>query len=172
MKQLLLPLLFIASLAACSDMVETRISSAGQAGASSANFSYDAEQPKTPELRSAYDQVLAGLDIRGYKKVEAGALNLQVSLSSRPAQLAVATGGVTLSSAKKKKAFQSCQDQEYRLLVILTQIADGTEIYRGSAAEHHCKMPIVDVLPVLVNAALADVGQPRGSYSVMRKAKD
>lgn len=172
MKQHLLPLLLLASLAGCSNVVETRISSSGQAGVSPASFSYDTELPKTAELQAAYDQVATGLAAKGLGKAETGALNLQVSLSSRPAQLALATGSGTLSPAKNKKALQSCQDKEYRLLVILTQITDGSEIYRGSAAEYHCNMPMADALPTLVNAALADVGQPRGSYAVMRKAKD
>jgi hypothetical protein len=130
------------------------------------------EMPKTAELLSAYAQVVAGLETRGYSKVESGAQKLEVSLSSRPAQLSLATGSETLSPAKKERPSQGCQNSEYRLLVILTQIADGSEIYRGSAAEHHCKIPIADALPTLVSAALADIGQPRGSYAVMRKVKD
>jgi hypothetical protein len=172
MKQHLLPLLLLASLAGCSNAVETRVSSSGQAGVSPASFSYDMEQPKTVELQAAYYQVVTGLAAKGFGKAKPGALNLQVSLSSRPAQLTLATGSGTLSPAKKKKALQSCQDKEYRLLIILTQIADGSEIYRGSAAEYHCNMPMADAVPTLVNAALVDVGQPRGSYAVMRKAKD
>lgn len=86
--------------------------------------------------------------------------------------LGTAAGPGSLSPAKRKKPLQSCEDREYRVGVTLTRVADGALAYQGSAAEHHCNMPLAEALPGLVDAALADFGNPRGAYSVMREGRD
>lgn len=99
---------------------------------------------------------------------------MQVTVDSRDAALSVggAAGLTDLAAAKKQKPLQSCKDKEYRFGVTLTRVADGAEIYRGRAAEYHCKMTLVEALPKLVDAALADVGAPRGAYTLSRKGVD
>ena len=173
MKQHILPLLLIASLAGCSNTVETRITSSGQSNLTPTSLLFDAvAQPA--ELTAAYKMVAEALGKKGFAVAENGAVHLQVTLSSRPAQLAIGTGPTAnnLSPAKQKKALQSCADKEYRLVVILTQIADGTEIYRGSAAEYHCNLTLAETTQPLVTAALADLGNPRGAHITKRDSKD
>jgi hypothetical protein len=51
-------------------------------------------------------------------------------------------------------------------------VGDGSEIYRGRAAEYHCRVAVADALPTLVNAALTDFGKPRGNYVVARKGRE
>jgi hypothetical protein len=91
-------------------------------------------------------------------------------VDSRDAALAVGSvsGPQSLSPAKRRKPFQSCADKEFRVGITLTRIADGTELYRSRVAEYHCNLPLADALPDLVDAALADLGQPRGRYSTLR----
>ena len=173
MKQHILPLLLIASLAGCSNMVETRVTSSGQSNLTPKSLLYNAAvQPA--ELTTAYNMVAEALGQKGFAVADNGVVHLQVTLSSRPAQLAIGTGPTAnnLSPAKQKKALQSCADKEYRLAVILTQIADGTEIYRGSAAEYHCNLTLTEATQPLVAAALADLGNPRGAYIIKRNSKD
>jgi hypothetical protein len=160
-------------LASCSPSVETRISSAGTAFAP-AGFALAANSPETPELRYAQSLVSETLVSRGFKAVDAAPLNLEVTMSVRPAALALgtSTGPDSLAKAKRKKPLQSCEDREYRIGVALTRIGDGALLYRGTAAEYHCNMPLAQALPALIDAALADLGKPRGDYAVVRKAQD
>lgn len=126
----------------------------------------------SPELRSAYTLVVKNMAQKGFAIAKQARLHAEITLDARDAALALASSAGNLSAPKRRKALQSCNDREYRIGVTLTRVADGAEIYRGRAAEYHCKMTIVEALPTLVDAALADLGQPRGSYAVMRKAKD
>jgi hypothetical protein len=54
----------------------------------------------------------------------------------------------------------------------MTRISDGAELFKGRAAEYHCKMTAEEAMPALVDAALADLGKPRGSYVLKRAARD
>lgn len=172
MSRRILPLFLAIAVAGCSNIVETRVSSGGVADLTPTTLSYDKDISKTPELKSAYDNVIQRLSQRGFKIADAGDAHLELSIASRPAALAVSAGNDSISSAKKRKALQSCADKEYRLLVVLTRISDGEELYRGSAAEYHCNMPLSDALPHLIDTALADLSAPRGNYILSRRAKD
>lgn len=148
------------SLAACVGPIETRVESSGETGVRPATF-------QTGEAASAdaLPLVTAALSGRGYRSDAAGSLSLQVTVSDRPAELALQSGDTTLSPARGKKR---CAKREYRLGITLTRMSDGAAIYRGHAAEFHCKLKLAEVLPVLVESALADLGAPRGAYIVKR----
>lgn len=155
--------LFIAlslSLAACAGPIETRIENSGVAPVAPATFQFDPEA-----YADAKALVGPALEQRGFKLVEAGALNVQVTVAERSAQLALQEGKAILSPAAGKKL---CAEREYRLGITLTRISDGLTIYRANAAEFHCKETLAEVLPVLVNSALTDLGAPRGQYVVKR----
>lgn len=126
------------------------------------------------ELRSAYAMVSENLAKKGFGVAEEAPLHLEITVDQRDASLALGSnnGSESLSAAKRKKPLQSCHDTEYRLGVTLTRIADGEEIYRGRVAEYHCRMSLAEAMPVLVDAALADLGKPRGSYAVLRNAQE
>lgn len=159
------PFVFAISLflAACTGPIETRVDSSGLAASQPAIFVVDPDA--TGLVAGAQAKVAMALIERGYRAEPAGALNLQVTISDRPASLALQSGARTLSPSVGKKR---CAKREYRLGLTLTRIADGAEIYRSSAAEFHCKLPIEDVLGNLASAALADLGAPRGSYTLKR----
>lgn len=148
------------SLAACVGPIETRIDSSGETGARLTSF--QADEAAAVE---ALPLVTAALTERGYRSDASGSLSLQVTVSDRPADLALKSGEAMLSPAKGKKR---CAKREYRLGVVLTRLSDGVEIYRAHAAEFHCKLTLTEVLPVLVKSALADLGAPRGAYVVNR----
>jgi hypothetical protein len=147
-------------LAACAGPIETRIDSKGLSPFEPATFQMDADAPPLPA-----SLVTAVLEQRGFRTADAAALNVQVTLSDRPAILALQEGKVVISPAAQK---QRCADREYRVGVTLTRIADGATIYRGTAAEFHCKQSVDQALPMLVSAAIADLGSPKGAYAVKR----
>lgn len=160
---------------ACGAGVETRISSSGTTPTEPGTYMVTLPVVGTPsDLSAANQRVAEKLSAKGFAVSETAALHLEVTLDARDAALALgsAAGPQSLSTAKRKKPLQSCKDMEYRLGVTLTRVADGAEIYRGRAAEYHCRMTVAEALPALVDSALADLGQPRGSYTVMRSAKD
>lgn len=109
---------------------------------------------------------------KGFELAKEAKLHAEITLDARDASLALGSGTEKLSVPKRRKPLQRCNDREYRFGITLTRVTDGMEIYRGRAAEYHCKMTIAEALPTLVDAALADLGQPRGSYALVRKAKD
>ena len=174
MKQRLTVLLTALLITACSTNVETRVSSSGINSPKPDQYMISTFAEASPELRNAYTLVARNMEQNGFALAKAAPLNLEITLDARDAALALGStdGPDALSPAKRKKPMQSCEDKEYRLGVTLTRVADGAEVYKSRAAEYHCKMPMAEALPVLVGAALADFGKPRGSYVVKRKAKD
>ena len=172
-RRLIVPLVAILS-TGCSQVVETRISSIGQPVLSAASFSLSQNMTRTPELLSAQKLVADSLVARGYTLADNGALHLEVTLAERTAALALgtATGPSSLAQAKRNKPLQNCEDREYRIGIAFTRVADGSLVYKGSAAEYHCNLPLADAIPELVKAALADLGNPRGSYAANRTGRD
>ena len=173
MRYLVVPLTAML-IAGCSQAVETRITSKGQPALVAGAFSLSENKSQTAELLAAQKLVTDALLSRGYAVAENGTLHLEVSLSERPAELSLGTaaGPASLAIAKRKKPLQSCKDREYRIGVALTRVTDGALVYQASAAEYHCNQPLAEVLPELVKAALADLGNPRGTYSVRRTGRD
>lgn len=160
--------------AGCSGNLETRVASSGAQSPRPEAYMISTVDETSTELRTAYKLVAATMAQKGFPLAKEAAFHLEITLDARPAILALGgkDGASSLSPAKKKKPLQSCEDREYRLGVTLTKVSDGTEIYRGRAAEYHCKVPVTDALPTLVGAALADFGSPRGSYATLRKGRE
>ncbi len=150
-------------LAACVGPIETRVDSVGVDHFPEEIIMLDAGN--LVENQQAKSLVIAALEEMSFAVRPEGGLLLQVTASQRPADLSVFNGKAELSSAAGKKR---CATKEYRLGVALTRVSDGTEIYRAHAAEFHCKQTFEAVLPMLVEAALKDIGAPRGSYTVKR----
>ena len=165
---------FAALSGGCSSNVETRVSSSGVLIAAPEQYMISTVAETSPELRTAYKLVAATMAKQGFTIAKNAPLHLEITLDARPAALSVGgkEGPESVSPAKKKKMLQSCEDREYRIGVTLTRVSDGSETYRGRAAEFHCNVDVVDALPVLVSAALADLGRPRGSYAITRKGRE
>lgn len=164
--------IFLLGLSACAGPIETRVASTGAGLVASATVLQE-DPPISPVAAQARASVIRTLSDRGYAETPDGELQLHVAVAERDAAIAVKTlstdGESHIAPAKPKKPLQSCADREMRLVVTLTRITDGTEIYRGTAAEYHCKAQMQDVLPLLVSAALADLSKPKGSYKVTRQ---
>ena len=170
MKILLLPLTAGLILSACVKKVDTRISSSGLQNPSPASFILIApEKTSSASYDIAQAEVKKRLALKGYSASDTGALYLQIGIASRPASLSLKQGESEIAKASGKKTSKRCPLKEYRLTVALTQISDGAEIYRSSAGEYHCKQSLEQVLPILADAALADIGAPRGVYSTKRE---
>jgi hypothetical protein len=172
MKQLALPFMMLA-LAACAGPVETRIDNTGQAGAVIGTYVLaETGEAESPELLQARKLVADRLAVKGLTASDTGTYHLEVTVSSRSAVLGLKQEDRSLSGPKPKKPFQNCKDSEYRFGIALTRIVDGAEMYRGSAAEYHCRAGLEQTLPTLVNAALADLGAPKGQYVLKRKGRE
>jgi hypothetical protein len=154
---------------ACSKSVETRVSSAGISNFQASNFQVAIPDPSAaPELQLAYRLISEKLAEKGMKVSDDGALQLEVGISARPANIGIKQPGKTLAAPGKIKSSRACMHQEYRLSAVLTRIADGAEQFRGSASETHCKQGLSTILPLLADKAMADLGSPRGEYVLKR----
>lgn len=174
MKAILSLPLVLLLLPACSGTVETRINGAGPGIAVSPQtyfMSSDAKVAST-ELRQAQIAVGEKLTALGYSTMSDGALHVEVTLSKRPAILALKTGNDQLAPAKTKKPLQRCEDQEYRIGVAITRIKDGINLYRSSASEYHCHISLSEAVPYLVAAVMTDLSAPKGSYAVKRAGRE
>lgn len=161
----------ILGLSACAGPIETRVVSSGEG--LRAPFSILREdQPKSETAALARTLVIDRLAGSGYQQSDSGGLQLQVAFAERDATIAVRTkSGETVhdvAAVKPRKPLQSCADRELRLTVTLTRIADGVELYRGSAAEYHCKARPDEIIPALVEASLDDLSSPKGAYRTTR----
>lgn len=174
MKQCIALIGGCALLTGCSTSIETRVSSNGVSSPTAEAYMISTVAETSPELRSAYKLVAAAMAQNGFTLAKEAPLHLEITLDARPSTLSLGgkEGPASLSPAKRKKPLQSCEDQEFRFGVTVTKVGDGSEIYRGRAAEYHCKVEMADALPTLVNAALADFGKPRGYYILTRKGRE
>lgn len=157
-------------ISACSSGIETRVQSAGVTTLESQTYAVAATEYESADLKIAHDLVEGALTSRGFARADTAPLHLQVTVDSRDASLAVGStaGPQSLSPAKRRKPLQSCADKEFRVGITLTRMADGSEMYRSRVSEYHCRLPLAEALPIMINAALADLGKPRGSYSILR----
>jgi hypothetical protein len=168
----ILLLLCVAALGGCTRYAETRISSTGIIGVENNGFILaPLDGAGAPEIGIARDRVVALLNEKGFRQNDAGPYYLEVGVAARPAEIAILETRSPPASAKPKRSSKKCQIQEYRIAVALTRIADGAELYRGSAAEYRCKPDLAAIVPLLVtqalaDQALADFGNPRGVYVV------
>ena len=160
--RLVAPLLFLL-VTACIGPIETRVDSRGTAGAQPVSFAADPDVLGPAEATQKL--VAQALAAKGYRTADVADVSLHVTLSDRPADLSLHSGPAVLAPTSGK---MRCAKREYRLGVTLTKIADGSLYYQSHAAEFHCKLTVEQVLPALVDAALKDIGAPRGSYTVKR----
>jgi len=154
-------------LSSCGGPIETRISSTGPGVAMPTSILAEKIEAAAPNA-VARDMVVAKLEEKGFTLGDTGALQLHVAVSERDAAISVATDKSEISKAKQRRPLQSCADKEYRLAVALSRISDGALLYRGSAAEYHCKATLAQAMPTLVALALADLAAPKGDYALTR----
>ena len=172
MKLWAIPLTAALALSACVKKVETRINSSGAQDAATGSYIWIApEKTESRILKLAQGLVAERLKAKGLNSSQDGKYYLEVGVASRPASLALSQSGGTLAAASTKRSSRNCQWNEYRISITLNRISDGQALYRSSAGEFHCKQSFAQILPVLVNAALADYGNPRGAYAVKRKLR-
>lgn len=164
-------------LAGCSQKIETRISSSGDAAFVMKAFS-SAPADASATAGLARNAVLLSLKDRGVSEDSNASVRLHVTFAALPATLkllpdagakAVPVGSVTHAQPPRKSA--KCDPVEYRLGVTFSNIADGAVLYRGSAAEFHCRGHESKLVSILAAAALKDMGAPRGTYAVNRVVK-
>jgi hypothetical protein len=168
----------LAMLSACTPSVITRVDSKGTVGnpaVAPGNFIVIRPAKTTPsaEWNAAQDAVIATLSAKGFAASDPATYTVEITLSSRPANLALAVesekGAEIVAPSNGKRSSKVCVNNDYRLTIGISRIADGALIYQGSAAETHCKEALLAITPVLVRSAMADFGAPKGSYSVQRK---
>lgn len=175
MKRTCVPFILLALLvSACVQTIDTRVTSMGAPTATPEAFMISTTDETPEALRRAYPLVTKRMAAKGYSIAKDAPLHVQVTVDARDAALALGNsdGVSALSASKARKPLQSCADKEYRVGITLTRVADGAELYRGRAAEYHCKMTLADSLPALVDAALLDLGAPRGAYIITRRGID
>ena len=160
--RLVAPLLFLL-VSACIGPIETRVDSRGLSEAQLVSFAVDPDV--MGPAAEAQKQVGQALLAKGYRAAEIADVSLHVTVSDRPAVLSLHSGPAVLAPSSGKKR---CAKREYRVGVTLTKIADGSQLYQSHAAEFHCKLTVEQVVPALVDAALKDLGSPRGSYITKR----
>jgi hypothetical protein len=157
-------------LAGCVHHVETRTNSTGEAGIRPATYVLvSPEKINSAELTKAQEFVSKKLFEKGFSPSSSGEYYLQVGVASRLSTLSVITANSTLADIEKKRLGPKCQSNEYRVVIALTKISNGQQVYNGSAAEYHCKQSLNDAVPALVDAALADLGMPRGFVKTKRR---
>jgi hypothetical protein len=159
------PLVFLI-VSACVGPIETRVDSRGLNEAQPVSILADTDVAvASSEAHRVVEQALFAKGFRAASESPKADVSLHVTLSDRPADLSLNAGSEVLAPPSGKKR---CAKREYRLGLTLTKIADGAIIYKSHAAEFHCKQTVQQALPALVDAALRDIGAPRGAYIVKR----
>lgn len=170
MRKLLL-IAIMATLSACQQTVDTNIASSGTGLNSAGAIGMD-------ETASALDadlvrKVTEKLAQLGYHTGETPAYHLDIAASQGPVAAkvieATAKTGSKAARPKPRPWFRKCTPTLYRFSVVLTDVRDGSLIYRGDASEEHCQAGDRMVFPYLADAALEDLKSPR-SARVQKRA--
>lgn len=165
-------LAFASLLAGCAHHTETRTNSVGMVNPEPGFYQLIApEKIVSPDLVKAQGLVTQKLASRGFSASVNGLYYLQVGTAERPSSISITKTGEAKLSTKKTIFKPKCMPKEYRVVIALTKISDGQNIYYSSASEDHCKQSFDDVLPTLVDAALADLGKPRGAVTTKRRLR-
>jgi hypothetical protein len=178
MKRFAALILSVTAMSACTPSVETHVNSiGGMAGNPLRAYSMADIEDASPELLLAQRLVAEQLAAQNYVPSSAPIINVEVTLAQRTASLGLSTGSTLVSPAVKKKASAKCANLDVRLGVTITRLSDGKQSYRASASEVHCNPALKDVLPVLVEATLADLSKAYASggdaraYVIKRKLR-
>ena len=173
-----LPWILIGAMAtaSCAGPIETRVQTHQvETSAKLKQFTLSPmDAPENRDLVMARNMVAKSLIAKGYEAVPDAPILVHVALSIRPADISVVGGDKTTShsiaEAKPRKRFQSCKDQEHRLVITLFDQARGAKLYAGSAAEYHCKGTIAQSAPILIDTALSglDSGQTDAAQSMIQ----
>lgn len=158
-SRLLMGTTIVALVSACTSPVKMRIQTTAPTLLSK-NATYVVSMPEgvalpfQEEAERLLETRLARFDLsRTVDEVNAK-YSASLAIAVRPVQLTYTVGDIR-TETKRKRLFQSCDDQEYLVNIILTHIVDGSVAYRGRAAEYRCKVELTEVLPELLDAALS-----------------
>lgn len=159
--------------AGCVRPVETRVSSIGENALAESSYFWG-NRVNSEAGDGATQLIESRLASKGLAKGETAPLRLDATFAALPASLKLQIGNgskspVGTAQAKPPRSSRKCEPFEYRLGLSFFRLEDGAIYYRSSAAEYHCKGDEAAILPLLVDAALSDMGKPRGDYSVLRK---
>ena len=167
-------LIFTFMLAGCVTPIETVVSTAGLNEGVGGNFVVpDPESKRDADVEFAQAAVIRKLAASGLHNAPDAAYRLEVTFAALPADLMVRVGDTASGTPPPKRRkgprkSKHCDPVDYRLGVLMSRIMDGATLYRSSAREYHCRGEQAAFIDQMVNAALADLGNPRGDYMVER----
>jgi len=166
-------------LAGCSGPIATRVNSVTNAAAATEAQLYhfvDTQDQNNALYQEAKGLVKLALAERGLKEESKSSLIATLTLSSRPASVALSSGQADkkkiIANSKSQQLFQNCDDQEHRLGILLLDGKSGDTVYQGSAAEYHCKAGLSESLPFLIKGALKDWGKEGGTSKRYRFGRE
>ncbi len=162
-------ILAFATLCGCTEPMPTRIENIGAINIAPDHYTLSSpeQQMPTAEYAQAEKLIVDNLLVLGFSRSDQAPLDLQISLSKRPANLSLSANNSPLAPAQSAHFHRHCVVSEYRLIVAMVRISDGETLYQSSASETHCKRPLADNIAHLVNAAMADFSQPKGRYVIV-----
>lgn len=159
-------------LAGCAGPIETRVQTQSSfANLKPQSFQYSTVKAPNPEMTDFVELELGkALNKNGLVKSTQASVLVNYSIADRPGSIAIQLGegetARTITSAKEKKPFQSCEDREHRFVITMIDRETGNQLYRGTASEFHCKANPRQSIPYLVKAALSDFnGQSGGAVN-------
>jgi len=166
-------------LASCAPSIETQIASAGAGEIpEKASFVFMSGPGTDNTVNVAARNLVAdSLYLKNWKEEAPGTYAISVSVSVLPSSLDVhendleqgETNPIVTKRPKKNYILGSCTSELHRLDVKIFRVVDGERLYSGTASEYHCKARIMDTLPYLTNAAMADIGKLPAARTEKRK---
>lgn len=168
--------LMTVGLGGCSPPVDTAIRSTGPGiqGTPSLMWATRAdpqtgETPPQDVTDRARGIVAASLRDRGFSFAGDAPVTLAIGVAQRPGRIALmGESGARLSAAQGQKGIRRCRkDQLTRLGISMTDSRTGQILYHGSAQETHCRATLDQLLPHLVESALADMAAPKGERMIV-----
>ncbi len=154
----------------CTSPIETRVSSIGENTPASSRYFWG-NRISFGEANEVTQLIESRLLAKGLAIGETAPMRLDATFSALPAalKLRIGNGAAETTQIKPPRKSGKCEPVEYRFGLSLSRLEDGAIYYRSNAAEYHCKGNEAAILPMLIDAALVDIGSPKGNYSILRK---
>ena len=122
--------------------------------------------------RQYWPQIEQALHENGIVLAPDAAAELEFSVGTRPASVALVAGDAARSGGKKRRALQSCPDALLRVVMAVTDRGTGKLLARGWAEEAHCHATTDDVVPALAARAARMLVAPVADGTALRAARD
>lgn len=156
-KYIVVPMLILTG---CSHALETNLPAASRVEARSYQIAKTHDNPDDSYV-NAVKYVEENLAEKGFRRSDDGAIYLTITLSHRPSDTMVLVNDnqndEIISDAKDRAFLKFCDDNAFKLSIMMQDINNGETLYNGSATQRRCDIDEQEAVRYLASVATSSL---------------